>query len=58
MMDQRAYNDQYQKEHIKQIKFKLNRKTDDELICWLESKENIQGYLKELVKTDMEKASK
>ena len=56
MMDQRAYNDQYQKENIKQVKFKLNKNLDADLIDWIESQENVNAYLKRLVSEDMKKA--
>lgn len=55
MMDQRAYNDQYQKDHIKQVKFKLNKNLDADLIDWIESQENVNAYLKRLVSEDMKK---
>jgi hypothetical protein len=34
---------------------KLSRNTDRNMIEWLSSKESIQGYLKELIRADMEK---
>lgn len=43
----------YEKEYTRQIKFKLNRKFDADVIEWLEQQENVQGYLKELVRADM-----
>lgn len=47
------YQDNYQKENIRQFKLKVNKKTEPELFDWLEGKQNIQGYLKELVRKDM-----
>lgn len=33
---------------------KLSRSTDGDMIEWLDSQESIQGYLKEIIRTDME----
>lgn len=52
---QRAYTDQYQKEHIRRYVLKLNRKTEPDMVEWLESHEHKQTYLKSLIKADMEK---
>lgn len=51
--NQADYVEAYQRKNIRQIRLKLNRKTEPELIEWLESKDNIQGYLKNLIKKDM-----
>lgn len=37
------------------IYLKLNKKTDADLIAWLNQQQNRQGYLKELIRADMEK---
>lgn len=50
-----TYNDKYQKENIRNVRFKLNRQTDAALIEWIDQQENINGYLKELVKEDIER---
>ena len=34
---------------------KFSRNTDAELIEWLDSQESIQGYLKRLIREDLEK---
>jgi hypothetical protein len=34
---------------------KLTRNNDPEMIAHLESKDNVQGYIKSLIKADMEK---
>lgn len=36
---------------------KLSKSTDAKLIEWLDSQPSIQGYLKELIKKDMEKTA-
>ena len=43
----------YDAKNTKQIHLKLNRNTDAELIRWLEDQENVQGYIKSLIKRDM-----
>lgn len=53
--NQKAYNDKYQKVNIKQFLIKANRNLEPDLIKWLESKDNIQQYVKQLVREDMEK---
>lgn len=45
----------YQKENIVNVKFTLNRNTESDLIEWLSGQDNKQGYLKELIRADMEK---
>ena len=50
------YLAQYEKENLRQIRLKINRKTEPELLAWIEKQENIQGYIKELIRKDMEQA--
>lgn len=45
----------YHQNNIRQFRFCLNRNTDADIIAYLESLPNIQGYLRELVKKDMNK---
>lgn len=42
----------YNEKNVKQIKLALNKKTDEDIIKILESKDNIQGYIKELIRKD------
>lgn len=42
----------YDKENVKQVKLSLNKKTDADVIAILESKDNVQGYIKELIRKD------
>lgn len=42
----------YNEANVKQIKLALNRKTDADIIKILEGKDNIQGYIKELIRRD------
>ena len=49
------YKAKYEKENVRQILLKLNRKTEPELLAWVEKLDNIQGYIKSLILADMEK---
>lgn len=43
----------YDKNNIKRIVLKLNVKTDSDIIQYLNTKDNINKYLKELVRDDI-----
>lgn len=45
----------YDQANTTQIKMKLNKKTDADIIARLESVGNKQGYIKELIRADMKK---
>lgn len=45
--------DKYDKANTVQIKLKLNKKTDADIIAWLYNNENKQGYIKSLIRSDM-----
>lgn len=45
--------DELNKDKFRFIQLKLNRKTDADIISKLESVENIQGYIKELIRQDI-----
>lgn len=44
----------YKKENILTIWLKLNRKTEPELVKQIEKQQNKNGYLKSLIKRDIE----
>ena len=50
-----APQNKYDKNNTIQIKMKLNKKTDADIIEHLETMENRQGYLKELIRSDINK---
>ena len=52
-MAQTEYMANYEKENLRQIRLKINRKTEPELLEWIEKQENIQGYIKELIRKEM-----
>lgn len=45
----------YDAQNTKQIHLKLNLKTDADVLEWLEKQENVQGYIKQLIRQDMKK---
>lgn len=54
-MDHDEYMAKYEKENLRQIRLKINRKTEPDLLKWIEKQENIQGYIKQLILEDMER---
>lgn len=48
-------NKAYEKENVKQFLFKVNRNTDSDIIEFLESKENKNNFIKELIREHMKK---
>lgn len=44
----------YNAKNVKQVKLNLNRKTDADIIEHLDQCGNIQGYIKGLIRKDME----
>lgn len=48
----------YKNKMQRNITLSLNRKTDADMIVFLENKENMVGYIKSLVRKDMDKAEK
>ena len=45
----------YDKENTIQITLKLNKKTDKDIIDWLYDEANKQGYIKSLIRADIDK---
>lgn len=43
----------YNAKNVKQIKMNLNKKTDADIIEALESQTNMQGYIKDLIRKDI-----
>lgn len=48
--------ERYEKENIRRFVLKLSRNTDAEMIAFLAGKDNIQGYIKQLIRSDMDKS--
>lgn len=51
----RRANAKYDKANTKGIYLKLNKNTDTDIIEHLEEAENVQGYIKTLIRKDMDK---
>lgn len=48
-------NAKYDKTHTKGVYLKLNINTDKDILKKLENVENVQGYIKSLIRTDINK---
>lgn len=42
----------YDKKHSEQIPLKFNKRTDKDILRKLDSKQNVQGYIKSLIRRD------
>lgn len=51
--DNSAVN-KYIKENQRLFRVKVNRRTEPELLDWLQGRENVQGYVKQLIIQDMQ----
>lgn len=51
---QKDYIEAYQRENIRRITVKLNSKTDGDIIAKVDSVSNVQGYIKDLIRKDIE----
>lgn len=54
----KAYNIEYIRNYQRQFMLKVNRKTEPEMVEWLESQESVQTYLKQLILEDMNRKKK
>ncbi len=53
MSNQSKNSIKYDKENTKRVYIKLNKNTDSDILSYLDSKKNKQGYIKELIRKDM-----
>lgn len=56
----RAHNlatDRYDRENTRAVKFKLNLKTDADILAKLEAESNKQGYIKRLIREDIARSA-
>ena len=51
----RRANKKYDAANTKQLNLKLNLKTDADILEHLEKQENVQGYIKDLIREDIKK---
>lgn len=49
---QRRANAKYDKSHTKGVYLKLNTRTDADILSKLSKVENVQGYIKQLIRAD------
>lgn len=54
----KAAKARYDAKTAKYYSLKLNTNTDSELIQWLEQQPSVQGYIKELIRQDMQRTGK
>lgn len=54
-MKNAEYLAKYEKDNLRQIRLKINRKTEPEMVEWIEKQGNIQGYIKRLILEDMKR---
>ena len=52
--EQKKYQEEWSKKNIKGIYLKLSKNTDADIISWLSDQKNKQGYIKELIRKDMD----
>lgn len=55
-MDKYTSQEKYQKENIQRVVLKLNKKTDADILDWLNSLDNKQGAIKEAIRDRIEAA--
>lgn len=48
------YIQQYQKKNMVSFCLRFNKTTEAEMLAYLQGKENKQGYIKELIKAEMD----
>ena len=53
---QRKAVKKYDKENVKGVFLKLNKNTDKDILDKLWSEENVQGYIKRLIREDIKKS--
>lgn len=52
-----AQGEAWNKENTKQIKCRFNLRTDADILEKLESMDNVQGYIKELIRADIARSA-
>lgn len=48
-------SERYKKAHIRRIVVSLNKNTDEDIIAYLEAKNNVQGEIKRLIREEIAK---
>lgn len=47
--------DEWQRQNVRRVIVKLNKRTDADILAELETKDSIQGYIKEAIREKMSK---
>lgn len=55
MAKQTQAQKRYHEENVVRIPFNLNKKTDADILAYLDTVHNRQGYIKALIREDMER---
>ena len=50
---QKKYTQDWKAKNVKQVKIDLNRNTDEDIIEYLSTLDNKQGYIKDLIRQDI-----
>ena len=50
---QKRAKQKYDSKNTKQVMLKLNKKTDADILDRLQGRDNVQGYIKQLIRADM-----
>lgn len=48
------YQANYIKENMKRVEIKIDKRNCQDMIDWLNGKDNVQAYIKDLIRKDME----
>ncbi|WP_251178088.1 hypothetical protein [Adlercreutzia agrestimuris] len=51
-------NKRYEAKALRKMTIAFNRNTESDLLEWIESQENKAGYIKQLIREDMERQQK
>lgn len=52
------HGEKWDKENTRQVKFKFNIRTDADILAHLEAQQNVQGYVKSLIREDIARMAK
>ncbi len=52
------YHTEWERKNVRKVLIKINLQTERAMAEWMENKPNMQGYIKSLIKADMENSEK
>lgn len=50
------YDQKYMRDNVMSFRFQINRKTEPDILEWFNQQPNRNGYLKRLIREDMERS--